>query len=55
MDYAAMGGVCQVETVAALLQRVPDLQFHEPSAVLRNIEVAKLKGCVVLSRLTHLW
>jgi hypothetical protein len=55
MDYAAIGGVCQIETLLALKEKAPDLQFHEPSPLWRNVEVAKLKTCVVLSRMSHLW
>jgi hypothetical protein len=55
MDYAAMGGVCPVQTIIALKEKAPDLQFHEPSPLWRNVEVVKLKGCVVLSRFSRLW
>jgi hypothetical protein len=55
MDYAALGGVCQIETVIALKRKVPDLQLHEPSPLWRNFEIAKLKACAGLNRITSYW
>ncbi len=52
MDYAVLGGTCQIPMLIALKKRVPDLQLHEPSPIWRNLEVAKLKGCALLTRAT---
>jgi hypothetical protein len=50
MDFAVLGGACQLRTIIALRERVPDLQLHEPSPFWRTFEVAKLKACALLQR-----
>ena len=53
MDFAAMGGICQLPALLTLKNRVPDLQLHEPSQFWRTVEVVKIKGCAALDRVTR--
>jgi hypothetical protein len=45
-------GDCQIPTVRTLMRKAPDLKLQDSASIRRAIELAKIRGCAAVAKLT---